>query len=214
MPSSLPSGDPAPADGALPAAALAELGKRPFGFYVHVPFCTVRCGYCDFNTYTADELGDVRGASRATYADAAVAEIRLARGVLGDVDVPVQTVFFGGGTPTLLPPGDLARVLEVIDEEFGLADGAEVTTESHPNRVDAEDLARLREGGVDRVSFGMQSSVPHVLRVLDRTHDPERVPAVVEWARAAGFGQVSLDLIYGTPGESADDWATSLRAAL
>ena len=214
MPSVLPEGEPAPADGSLPAWALDGLGKRPFGFYVHVPFCTVRCGYCDFNTYTADQLGDVRGASRSTYAEAAVAEVRLARRVLGDVDVPVRTVFFGGGTPTLLPPGDLARVLEVIDEEFGLVDGAEVTTESNPDSVSADDLARLREGGVDRVSFGMQSSVPHVLRVLDRTHDPERVPSVVEWARAAGFGQVSLDLIYGTPGESLDDWAASLRAAL
>jgi putative oxygen-independent coproporphyrinogen III oxidase len=214
MPSVLPEGEPAPVDGSLPAWALDDLGKRPFGFYVHVPFCTVRCGYCDFNTYTAGELGDVRGASRATYAEAAVAEVRLARRVLGDVGVPVHTVFFGGGTPTLLPPGDLARVLEAVDEEFGLVDGAEVTTESNPDSVDADDLARLREGGVDRVSFGMQSSVPHVLRVLDRTHDPERVPAAVEWARAAGFEQVSLDLIYGTPGESADDWAASLRAAL
>ena len=214
MPSVLPEGEPAPADGSLPAWALDGLGERPFGFYVHVPFCTVRCGYCDFNTYTADELGDVRGASRSTYAEAAVAEVRLARRVLGEVDVPVRTVFFGGGTPTLLPPGDLARVLGAIDEEFGLADDAEVTTESNPDSVSAEDLARLREGGVDRVSFGMQSSVPHVLRVLDRTHDPERVPLAVEWARAAGFGQVSLDLIYGTPGESLDDWAASLRAAL
>ena len=214
MPSVLPEGEPAPLDGALPSWALDALGTRPFGFYVHVPFCTVRCGYCDFNTYTASDLGDVRGASRSTYVEAAVAEVRAARRVLGDADVPVQTVFFGGGTPTLLPPGDLARVISVIDEEFGLADGAEVTTESNPDSVDADALAMLREGGVNRVSFGMQSSVPHVLRVLDRTHDPERVPHVVRWARAAGFDQVSLDLIYGTPGESPDDWAASLAAAL
>src|SRR6476620_1474116 len=116
MPSVLPEGEPAPPDGSLPASALVGLGTRPFGFYVHVPFCTVRCGYCDFNTYTAAELGDVRGASRSTYADAAVAEVRLARAVLGDADVPVSTVFFGGGTPTLLPPGDLARVLDAIDD--------------------------------------------------------------------------------------------------
>jgi len=214
VPSVLPEGEPAPQDGSLPGGALDGLGKRPFGFYVHVPFCTVRCGYCDFNTYTATELGDAPGASRATYADAAVAEVRLARRVLGDVDVPVGTVFFGGGTPTLLPPEDLARVVAAIDEEFGLADGAEVTTESNPDSVDASDLARLREGGVNRVSFGMQSSQPHVLRVLDRTHDPARVPTVVGWASAAGFEQVSLDLIYGTPGESADDWAASIEAAL
>src|ERR1700709_88529 len=119
MPSSLPPGDPAPADGRLPESALDELGRRPFGFYVHVPFCTVRCGYCDFNTYTADELGDVRGASRSTYAEGevAVAEVRRARRVLGEVDAPVRTIFFGGGTPTLLPPRDLARVLDAIDEE-------------------------------------------------------------------------------------------------
>ncbi len=203
-----------PPDGTLPEQALAGLGERPFGIYVHVPFCRVRCGYCDFNTYTADELGDAPGASRATYAEAAVAELRLARRVLGDRDVPVSTVFLGGGTPTLLPPADLAAVVAAVDAEFGLADGAEVTTESNPDSVDADDLARLREAGFNRVSFGMQSAVPHVLATLDRTHDPLRVPAAVEWARAAGFEQVSLDLIYGTPGESLDDWATSLDSAL
>jgi len=214
MPSVLPEGEPAPTDGSLPASALDGLGTRRFGFYVHVPFCTVRCGYCDFNTYTASELGSVPGASRTSYADAAIAEVRLARRVLGDADVPVDTVFFGGGTPTLLPPRDLTRIVAAIRDEFGLADGAEVTTESNPDSVDADDLARLREGGVNRVSFGMQSSVSHVLRVLDRTHDPRRVPQVVRWAREAGFGQVSLDLIYGTPGESLDDWRSSLDAAL
>jgi putative oxygen-independent coproporphyrinogen III oxidase len=214
MPSVLPEGEPAPADGSLPASALAGAGTRPFGFYVHVPFCRVRCGYCDFNTYTAAELGDVPGASRSTYADAAIAEVRLARRVLGGVDVPVQTVFFGGGTPTLLPPEDLTRILAAIGEEFGLVPGVEVTTESNPDSVDASDLARLREGGVNRVSFGMQSAVPHVLAVLDRTHDPLRVPKVVRWAREAGFEQVSLDLIYGTPGESLEEWSVSVDSAL
>jgi len=214
VPSVLPEGEPAPADGSLPATALEGVGKRPFGFYVHVPFCTVRCGYCDFNTYTATDLGDGPGASRDTYVDAAIAEVRQARRVLGDVDVPVHTVFFGGGTPTLLPASDLTRLVEAIDAEFGLVEGAEVTTESNPDSVDAAALARLRDGGVNRISFGMQSSVPHVLRVLDRTHDPERVPRVVQWAREAGFEQVSLDLIYGTPGESLADWSASLGAAL
>ncbi len=214
MPSVLPEGDPAPEDGALPDSALTGLGRRPFGFYVHVPFCTVRCGYCDFNTYTATELGSVPGASRGSYADAAIEEVRLARRVLGDVEVPVSTVFFGGGTPTLLPPEDLARIVAAVDAEFGLVPGAEVTTESNPDSVDAAALARLREGGVDRVSFGMQSAARHVLAVLDRTHDPERVPRVVQWAREAGFDQVSLDLIYGTPGETLADWSRSLEAAL
>jgi putative oxygen-independent coproporphyrinogen III oxidase len=214
MPSSLPAGDPAPSDGMLPTGALAELGTRPFGFYVHVPFCTVRCGYCDFNTYTAAELGDQPGASRATYAEAAIAEVRLARTVLGERDLPVDTVFFGGGTPTLLSPGDLAAVLAAIAAEFGLAADVEVTTEANPDSVAAWDLEALREAGFTRISFGMQSAVDRVLRTLDRTHDPLRVPAVVEWARAAGFDQVSLDLIYGTPGESLADWSTSLEVAL
>ena len=217
MPSVLPEGDPAPADGSLPAAALATLGRKPLGFYVHVPFCSVRCGYCDFNTYTATELGragDAPGASQATYADAAIAEIRFARSVLGAADVPVGTVFLGGGTPTLLPPDDLVRILAAIDAEFGLADDVEVTTESNPDSVDRDALAALRKGGFNRISFGMQSAVPHVLSVLDRTHDPRRVPQVVAWAREAGFEEVSLDLIYGTPGESAADWRASLDAAL
>jgi len=212
VPSALPPGEPAPTDGALPEGALRTLGEKGLGFYVHVPFCTVRCGYCDFNTYTATELGP--GVSRATYAEQAIAEIRLAREVLGGSDRPVDTVFFGGGTPTLLPPSDLTAIVGAIAEEFGLAPDAEVTTEANPDSLTLRDLDELRAGGITRLSLGMQSAVPAVLRTLDRTHDPERVPAVVEWARAAGFGQLSLDLIYGTPGESLEDWRTSVEAAL
>ena len=211
MPSTLPDGEPVPDDGALPPGALAGLGGRPFGFYVHVPFCVTRCGYCDFNTYTAAEL---RGVSRASYADTAIAEIRLARRVLGDADLPVQTVFVGGGTPTLLSPGDLGRVLEAIGTEFGLAPGAEVTTEANPETVDPAYLDRLRAEGFTRVSFGMQSAREHVLAVLDRTHTPGRPQECVRWARAAGFEHVNLDLIYGTPGETDADWQASLDAAL
>jgi putative oxygen-independent coproporphyrinogen III oxidase len=178
---------------------------------VHVPFCSVRCGYCDFNTYTASELGE--GATRASYADTATAEIRFARGVVKE-PAEVSTLFFGGGTPTLLPPADLVRIVRAIDDEFGLAADAEVTTESNPDSVSLDDLRGLRDGGINRISFGMQSSVSHVLRVLDRTHDPERVPQVVAWAREAGFEKVSLDLIYGTPGESLADWRASLDTAL
>ncbi|WP_109509736.1 radical SAM family heme chaperone HemW [Nocardioides speluncae] len=214
MPSALPVGDPVPPDGSLPSSALTGFGQRGFGFYVHVPFCSVRCGYCDFNTYTAEELGNQPGASRLTYAGAAIAEVRHARRVLGEAAVPVQTVFFGGGTPTLLKPFDLASILAAIGAEFGLADDVEVTTESNPDSVTLEDLEKLRAAGFTRISFGMQSAVPHVLATLDRTHDPRRVPAVVNWARAAGFEQVSLDLIYGTPGESAQDWQVTLEAAL
>ena len=214
MPSTLPDGDPAPPSGTLPASALRELGERPFGIYVHVPFCATRCGYCDFNTYTAAELGSAPGASRATYADAAISEIRLARRVLGDADVPVVSVFVGGGTPTLLPPTDLGRILRAVDEEFGLAPDAEVTTEANPESVDERSLAALRAEGFTRVSFGMQSARPHVLAVLDRQHTPGRAVRCVEEARSAGFDHVNLDLIYGTPGESADDWQASLDAAI
>jgi oxygen-independent coproporphyrinogen-3 oxidase len=211
MPSAPPDGEPAPADGRLPDAALAALGERPLSFYLHVPYCTTRCGYCDFTTYTADELGP--GTSRASWADSAVAEIRLARAVLGDVDLAVRTVFVGGGTPTLLPAADLVRALDEVRRCFGLADGVEVTTEANPDSVDPAVLQALAAGGFTRVSYGMQSSAPHVLRALDRTHDPARVPQVVEWAREAGL-QTSLDLIYGAPGESGSDWVGSVEAAL
>ena len=212
MPSTLPDGDPVPADGALPDSALAGLGRRPFGFYVHVPFCVTRCGYCDFNTYTATELG--RGASRDSYADTVIAEVRLARRVLGDVELPVETVFVGGGTPTLLSPEDLGRVLGAIDAEFGLAPGAEITTESNPETVNPDSLERLRHAGFTRMSFGMQSAREHVLAVLDRTHTPGRPQQCVEWAHQAGFEHVNLDLIYGAPGESDEDWRASLEAVL
>ncbi|KWX00095.1 coproporphyrinogen III oxidase [Carbonactinospora thermoautotrophica] len=212
MPSALPDGEPVPRDGSLPEPALATLGKQPFGWYVHVPYCATRCGYCDFNTYTAAELGG--GASQAAYADQAIAEIRLARRVLGEVDLPAATVFFGGGTPTLLPARDLARILHAIRTEFGLAPDAEVTTEANPESVDPAYLAELRAAGFTRVSFGMQSAAEHVLRVLDRAHTPGRPERCVAEARAAGFEHVNLDLIYGTPGETDADWRRTLDAAL
>ena len=190
------------------------MAAPPLGFYVHVPFCAVRCGYCDFNTYTAEELGDEPGASRATYAEAAIAEVRRARREMADDQRKVDTIFFGGGTPTLLPTADLAAVVSAIAAEFGLADDVEITTEANPDSVASWDLQELRKAGFTRVSFGMQSAVDRVLATLDRTHDPLRVPAVVQWAREAGFDQISLDLIYGTPGETPEDWRTSLEAAL
>ena len=211
MPSALPDGDPAPADGVLPESALATLPARPFGVYLHVPFCSVRCGYCDFNTYTLTELGN-DGASVATFAGAAVRELDLAAAVLGDRAPQVQTVFIGGGTPTMLAAADLATMLHGIRDRFGLRDDAEVTTEANPDSVTPEGLRVLADAGFTRVSLGMQSAVPHVLRTLERTHDPANVARAVDAARAAGL-QVSLDLIYGTPGESLDDWRTSLRTA-
>ncbi|GAA2470732.1 radical SAM family heme chaperone HemW [Streptomyces thermolineatus] len=216
MPSALPDGEPVPDDGALPDSARAGSGGRPLGFYVHVPYCATRCGYCDFNTYTATELRGSGGAlaSRENYADALVEEVRLARKVLAGDDRPVSAVFVGGGTPTLLPAADLGRMLAAVRDEFGLADGAEVTTEANPESVDPAYLARLREAGFNRLSFGMQSARQHVLQVLDRRHTPGRPEACVAEARAAGFEHVNLDLIYGTPGESDDDWRASLDAAI
>ena len=211
---SLPDGLPAPDDGALPASVADGASGRDFGIYLHVPFCTVRCGYCDFNTYTAVELGG--GASQASYADTALREIDLAAAVLKGAGLPprpVSTVFVGGGTPTVLPAGDLARMLDAVRDAWGLAPGAEVTTEANPDSVTPASLAELAAAGFTRVSFGMQSAVPHVLATLDRTHDPARIPDVVAWARDAGL-EVSLDLIYGTPGESLDDWRASLDAVL
>ena len=188
--------------------------QRDFGVYVHIPFCAVRCGYCDFNTYTATELGG--GASQDAYADTAIGEVRLARAAMDAADLPprpVRTVFFGGGTPTLLPAADLTRVLQAIEDTWSLAPDAEITTEANPDSVTPQTLAELAAAGFTRISFGMQSAVPHVLATLDRTHDPARVPQAVAWARAAGLA-VSLDLIYGTPGESLTDWEQSLRAAI
>jgi putative oxygen-independent coproporphyrinogen III oxidase len=207
-----PTGEPVPADGSLPELSTARLGAAAFGVYVHVPFCLTRCGYCDFNTYTAAELGS--GASREGYAALAIEEIRLAARVLGGQAGPVQTVFFGGGTPTLLPPASLGAMLRAIDAELGLARDAEVTAEANPETVDERSLAALRAEGVTRLSVGMQSAAPHVLAVLDRVHEPGRPQRCVRWARAAGFRQVSLDLIYGTPGETDADWLASLDAAL
>ncbi|MFN8076111.1 MAG: radical SAM family heme chaperone HemW [Kineosporiaceae bacterium] len=214
MPSALPQGEAAPPDGALPPTVGDGAGQRAFGVYLHVPFCRVRCGYCDFTTYTAAELGG--GADQDAYAGTARSELAFAAGVLqaaGLPDRPVSTVFFGGGTPTLLPSGDLAAMLDGVREQWGLAAGVEVTVEANPDSVTPQSLSDLAAAGVTRVSFGMQSAVPHVLAVLDRTHDPRRVPDVVAWAREAGL-QVSLDLIYGTPGESREDWQRSVEAAL
>jgi putative oxygen-independent coproporphyrinogen III oxidase len=216
MPSALPDGEPMPETGALPPAALRGAADRPLGFYLHVPYCASRCGYCDFNTYTATELRGSGGvlASRDNYAGTLVDEVRLARKVLGDDPREVRTVFVGGGTPTLLDAGDLVRMLGAIRDEFGLADDAEITTEANPESVDPAYLAALREGGFNRISFGMQSAKQHVLKVLDRRHTPGRPERCVAEARAAGFGHVNLDLIYGTPGESDADWRDSLSAAL
>jgi oxygen-independent coproporphyrinogen-3 oxidase len=212
MPKTLPEGELVPDDGSLPGSTTQGLADTPFGVYVHVPFCRTRCGYCDFNTYTATELGG--GASQAAYPGLVELELDLAGKVLPAARRPAGTVFFGGGTPTLLAPDRIGGIIRKIGETFGLAPGAEVTVEANPESVGPAELEQLRAQGVTRLSFGMQSAVPHVLRVLDREHQPGRPLDCVRWARAAGFEHVSLDLIYGTPGESDDDWRRSLAAAV
>jgi putative oxygen-independent coproporphyrinogen III oxidase len=210
-PSALPDGDPAPADGRLPTAALG--GVAGIAAYVHVPFCRVRCGYCDFNTYAPGELTGPAGAT-ATYEAALAREVDLAAAVLAPAGSPrLTSVFVGGGTPTLLPSDHLTAHLARIANTWQPTDDIEVTTEANPDSVTPESLAQLRSGGFTRVSFGMQSAVPHVLATLERTHDPANVAAAVAAAKAAGL-DVSVDLIYGTPGESLADWRTSLDAAI
>ena len=211
MAGALPQGLPPAPDGSLPPG-ITPSPETPFSAYVHVPYCRVRCGYCDFNTYTNDEL---RGSRRESYVEVVAHEIELAQRVMAAAGVrrPLDTVFFGGGTPTLLPARDLVAVRSRLDEAWGIAPGAEVTTEANPDSVDSEYLDELVSGGFTRVSFGVQSVVPHVLATLDRTHDPDRVGHVIEQARSAGL-DVSIDLIYGTPGESLADWRRSLEAAV
>jgi putative oxygen-independent coproporphyrinogen III oxidase len=212
VPSALPAGDPPPADGRLTRSVVASSSDVPFGIYVHVPFCQTRCGYCDFNTYTAVELGN--SVSRGTYADTVLLELRLAREVLRYGDPVVSTIFFGGGTPTLLPAEHLGLIVAEIGELFEVAPDAEITTEANPESVTPSYLQRLRAAGFNRISIGMQSAVPHVLEILDRTHRPGRPEELVAEARAAGFEHVNLDLIYGTPRESEQDWQDSLDAAV
>ncbi|SDK70583.1 oxygen-independent coproporphyrinogen-3 oxidase [Actinopolyspora mzabensis] len=210
-----PTGEQPPQQGTLPATALHGVGQRPFGIYVHVPFCATRCGYCDFNTYTADELSG--GGSFRGWLDALKAELELGARVLGEGNRAVPragTVFVGGGTPSLLGGDGLGEVLDAVRASFRLAPEAEVTTEANPESTSPALFTALLEAGYTRVSLGMQSAAEHVLRVLDRNHTPGRAVAAAREAMAAGFEHVSLDLIYGTPGESSDDLRGSLEAVL
>jgi len=190
--------------------ALVPTPGRAFGIYVHVPFCATRCGYCDFNTYTPAELG---GANPDGWLSALRAELGLAVGRLGSAP-PVDTVFVGGGTPSLLGGSGLTAVLDAIRDHFALGPGAEITTEANPESTSAGLFDQLRTAGYTRVSLGMQSVAPHVLAVLDRVHSPGRALEAAQQARAAGFGHVNIDLIYGTPGESDDDLRRSVDAAV
>lgn len=188
---------------------------RPLSFYIHIPYCVKRCGYCDFNTYTPGELkpgSDIAQVSNG-YIDLLIQEGKIARSEVKTTK-PIATIFFGGGTPTLMEPADLGRVLNSLEADFGFASDIEITIEANPDTVSKAKLAALREIGINRISFGMQSAVPHVLAVLDRTHNPENVIKATNWAREVGFEQVSADLIYGAPGESLEDWESTIDAAL
>ena len=183
-----------------------------FGVYLHVPFCATRCGYCDFNTYTPGQLGS--GATQGDYLDAIVAELEMAVVKHPELARGADTVFVGGGTPSMLGASGLRRLLDGVRNSFGLADDAEVTTESNPESTSPEFFEGLAEAGFTRVSLGMQSAVPHVLATLDRTHTPGRPAAAVAEARAAGFEHINLDVIYSTPGESMANLDTTLEAVL
>jgi len=187
--------------------------SQRLSFYIHIPYCAKRCGYCDFNTYTPSELksGDLDSLS-SSYIDSAIKEIEMAAQVVGSATIP--TIFFGGGTPSLLPAAQLARVIEAIRGRFTLDKDIEITLEANPDSLTQEFLDEIKSAGATRISMGMQSAVGSVLKVLDRTHNPESVGRAVSMVRAAGFKHVSVDLIYGSPGETIDDWRRSLEYAL
>ena len=187
------------------------MANKPLSFYIHVPYCVKRCGYCDFNTYTPAELnGDLKSVS-SDYIDLLVKEVDFAE---REINSSISTIFIGGGTPTLLEASDINKILKKLENTFGFAGDIEITIEANPDSVTPEKLSQLRTAGVNRISFGMQSSVGHVLKVLDRTHNPDNVSKSVELARSAGFNEINLDLIYGTPGESISDWKQSIESAL
>lgn len=184
-------------------------------FYIHIPYCVKRCGYCDFNTYTPAELQLTEGLTQISnsYIDLLVKEIEFARNQVGESAI-VPSIFFGGGTPSLMEASDIKRVITAISKQFKLAPIAEVTLETNPDTVTKEKLKQFYDAGVNRISFGMQSSVSHVLKTLDRTHNPENLSQVTKWASEVGFKEISVDLIYGTPGESKQDWQQSIDSAL
>jgi oxygen-independent coproporphyrinogen-3 oxidase len=209
----LPEGDQAPENGLLSGSEIAGSESRTFHAYVHIPFCKDICGYCDFNTYTATQLGSLK---QSDYAASLISEINLSAQVLEQSKVSPRkfsTVFFGGGTPSLLPAADLIQILDSLENTFGFTDTAEITTEANPDTVTLEKFEGLRKAGFNRVSIGMQSGVQSVLNTLERTHNPENVAKAFEIVQDLGFG-TSVDLIFGAPGETLDQWQESLEAAI
>jgi oxygen-independent coproporphyrinogen-3 oxidase len=209
----LPDGDEAPANGLLTETEIQGHESRTFHAYVHIPFCKDICGYCDFNTYTATQLGTLK---QSDYARSLISEIEFSTEVLKHSGVRPRkftTVFFGGGTPSLLPATDLIEILDSLSNQFGFIEGAEITTEANPDTVTVEKFSELRKAGFNRVSIGMQSGVQSVLNTLERTHNPDNVAKAFEIVQDLGFG-TSLDLIFGAPGETLEQWRESLEAAI
>lgn len=205
----LPEGSPAPLDGNL--TNLFDLVNKPFSLYVHVPYCLKRCGYCDFNTYTPSELD--REDQIESWLNSAVKEIDLARRVLKE-ELTIDTIFFGGGTPSLLDSNTVDNFIQSVKSNFKLKPGLEITIEANPDSITEEKSQRWLNSGINRVSIGMQSSTKEVLKKLDRTHNPDNVSHSVDILKKSGFDNFSLDLIYGTPGESLNDWENSLKDAI
>ena len=213
MAAPLPLGDKPPENGLFSASEIIGSESRSFHAYVHIPFCTVKCGYCDFNTYTSSELGTLK---QSDFAATLVGEIGLSANILKQSDVSsrkLKTVFFGGGTPSLLPAADLISILNSLETEFGFQENAEITFEANPDSVTKESLASLREAGFNRISIGMQSAVPDVLKILERTHNPENVAIAVDIAKSLGY-RTSLDLIFGAPGETLSQWEQTIRQVI
>jgi len=204
-----PEGDPAPSDGKLPN--IGNLKNKPFSLYVHVPYCSKRCGYCDFNTYTPSELD--RDDQIDSWLNSAIKETIFARRILGE-ELSVDTIFFGGGTPSLLEANVIKEFITNASNHFNLKKDLEITLEANPDTITQSKAEDWRKAGINRISIGMQSSVKNVLQVLDRTHNPANVLNSVENIKNAGFSNFSLDLIYGTPGETLEDWSNTLKDAI
>ncbi len=213
MAAPLPLGDKPPENGLFTASEIMGSESRSFHAYVHIPFCTVKCGYCDFNTYTSNELGTLK---QSDFAATLIGEISLSAKILQQSNVAprkLKTVFFGGGTPSLLPATDLIAILDLLESEFGFQSDAEITFEANPDSVTRESLSALKEAGFTRISIGMQSAVPDVLKTLERTHNPENVAIALEIAKSLGF-RTSLDLIFGSPGETLSQWEETIAEVI
>lgn len=205
-----PNGDIAPLDGNLEIDSNKLLDK-PFSVYIHVPYCKKRCGYCDFNTYTPNEL-DVNDQIE-TWAIATVKEIEFAKKILKK-DLVIDTIFIGGGTPSLLTDKELSYLFDGLKANFNFAKEVEITLEANPDDINDEKITSWIDNKINRISIGMQSSSKKVLQILDRTHDISNIEKSARLLKKHGLTNFSFDLIYGTPGESMNEFQESIEFAL